>query len=94
MGRLVPLHPSPSLLMLNLHRRWPIFKPARLPARLAVGERGSGNLCLRLHCTVPPVPVAPRPPVQTSVAGMIGVLESGVELQGTWHAWDGKVIPW
>ncbi|KAL4444040.1 hypothetical protein ABPG75_011777 [Micractinium tetrahymenae] len=31
---------------------------------------------------------------QTSVAGMIGVLESGVELQGAWHAWDGKVIPW
>lgn len=37
----------------------------------------------------------PRPcHVQTSVAGMITVLESGAELQGTWHAWDGKVIPW
>ena len=31
---------------------------------------------------------------QTSVSGMIGVLESGVELQGTWHAYDGQVIPW
>lgn len=28
-----------------------------------------------------------------SVSGMLGVLQSGVELQGAWYAWDGKVIP-
>lgn len=31
---------------------------------------------------------------EQSVAGMISVLESGKDLQGTWHAYDGKVIPW
>jgi len=31
--------------------------------------------------------------VDESVSGMINVLETK-ELQGTWHAFDGKVIPW
>ena len=31
---------------------------------------------------------------RTSVEGMLGVLESGRELQGAWHAFDGKPIPW
>lgn len=32
--------------------------------------------------------------VETSVGGMIGVLESGVDLQGSWHDYAGKSIPW
>lgn len=31
---------------------------------------------------------------ETSVAGMIGVLESGRELQGAWHDFAGKPVPW
>ncbi len=38
------------------------------------------------------------PPLQTSVAGMIGVLEDGAagkrELQGTWHDYKREVVPW
>ena len=30
----------------------------------------------------------------TSVHGMLTVLESGSDLQGTWHAWDGQQVPW
>lgn len=41
----------------------------------------------------PPISRCPAAP-QESVRGMIGVLESGVELQGTWHDYAGKVIPW
>lgn len=31
---------------------------------------------------------------ETSVSGMIRVLESNKDLQGTWYAFDGKEIPW
>jgi len=44
--------------------------------------------------TSPALPLAPALVLQTSVAGMIAVLESGVELQGTFHDYAGKVIPW
>lgn len=32
--------------------------------------------------------------VEDSVAGMIAVLESDKDLQGTWHDFRGNVIPW
>lgn len=36
--------------------------------------------------------------LQTSVAGLIGVLEDGAagtrELQGTWHDYKREVVPW
>ena len=41
-----------------------------------------------------PAPCVPSPPrLQTSVSGMISVLETN-ELQGTWHDFSGKVVPW
>lgn len=74
------------------------------------GTRAVANTCsaffaaccdLRVHIYCKPSQPSPTHAVasvlhlsQTSVSGMIGVLESGVELQGTWHAYDGKVIPW
>lgn len=36
---------------------------------------------------------APTTP-EDSVAGMIAVLESDKDLQGTWHDFTGKAIPW
>ena len=32
---------------------------------------------------------------RTSVGGMLSVLEKDLAaLNGSWHAWDGKVVPW
>ena len=42
-------------------------------------------------CPLRPLPSPPR--LQTSVSGMISVLETN-ELQGTWHDFSGKVVPW
>lgn len=74
-----------------------------LHPRCCVG-RHPGSCGWALLCTPAPLPLPCWPcpagghgliDTSTSVSGMLAVLvKPAEELNGAWHSWDGKIIPW